>query len=172
MGSLDGLGFQFTEQMSGFLGVGERDPRLGVDKGRSEATPVSFDVRIHIADLGRFLRTPLHEAELTGTVSFAPLGGTFPVRRGRFNLFTVDPQTGIRHMIHAFLFTARDGRTYYLCGHKEISDDPGRIDVVEDMTRLFTTVYCGEDDQALVYGAGELYFRLRDGQGPARGIAG
>ncbi len=159
---LKGLGFQFKERMSGYLGVGESDPGRGVERGRTENTQLRFDVQIRIADLERFLRIPSHAAELTGTVSFAPLGGTFDIRDGQFNLFTVDPQTGIRQMVYAFRFTAVDGQTYYLHGHKEISDDPGKLDMVEDMTRLFTTVYRGEDEHAPVYGAGEIYFKLLD----------
>ncbi len=159
---LKGLGFQFKEQMSGYLGVGENDPRRGVERGRTENTQLRFDVQIRIADLERFLRIPSHVAELIGTVTFPLLGGTFEIRDGQFNLFTVDLQTGIRQMVYAFRFTAVDGQTYYLHGRKEISDDPGKLDIVEDMTRLFTTVYRGEDEHAPVYGVGEIYFKLLD----------
>ena len=78
-----------------------------------------------------------------------------PIRDGRFNLFTVDPHTGVRQMTDSFRFTAGDGHTYFLYGHKDVYDDPGKLDVFEDMTRLFTTLYRGEDESAPVYGAGE-----------------
>ncbi|NIO79159.1 MAG: hypothetical protein GTN53_01210, partial [Candidatus Aminicenantes bacterium] len=97
------------------------------------------------------------QAELSGTVTFEPLGGTFTIRDGRFSLFTLDPATGIRQMVYALKFTAADGQTYFLYGHKEIHDDRGQMDLIEDMTRLFTTLYRGDDDHAPVYGAGELY---------------
>lgn len=160
--TLDGVGLQFTESMSGYLGVGESDPRKGAERGRTQNTPIRFDAQIRIPDLGRFLRTPGHQADLAGTVTFAPLGEDLTIRDGLFNLFTVDPQTGIRQMTYAFCFRAKGGQTYYLHGHKEISDDPGKLDIVEDMTRLFTTVYRGQDEHAPVYGAGELYFKLKD----------
>ncbi len=159
---LDGLTIGFRERMSGYLGVGESDPPKGVVRGRSENTPISFDVQIRIVNLGRFLRSYEHEAELTGTVTFAPLGGTHPIRDGRFNLFSVDPKTGMRQMVYKFSFTADDGETYTLHGHKEIYDDPGKLDLFEDMTRLLTTIYLGEIEQEHVYGAGELYFKLKD----------
>jgi hypothetical protein len=100
---------------------------------------------------------------LSGTLTCAALGGTFDIRDGRFNLFTVDPQTGMRQMVYAFHVTAKDGLTYYLHGHKEISDDRGQFNLLEDMTRLFITVYRGAGAQAPIYGAGELYFTLADG---------
>ncbi|MHB1024378.1 MAG: DUF362 domain-containing protein [Desulfobacteria bacterium] len=160
--SFDGIGLQFQETMAGFLGVGEADPRQGAVLGRSRNTPLRFDVQIHIRDLGRFLRVPEHDAELLGTVTFVPLGGTFPIREGRFNLFTVDPQTGVRKMTYTFCFTAGNGQTYFLRGHKEIHDDPGMLDVIPDMTTLFTALDCGGKEEAPLYGAGELRFDLKN----------
>ncbi len=162
MSILEGVGLQFEESMSGHLGVDETDPRKGAESGKNRATPIRFDVQIFIADLSRFLKLSEQEAELSGTITFEPLGGTFTIRDGRFNLFTVDPETGMRQMVYAFKFAAEDGQTYFLYGHKEIHDDRGQFDLIEDMTRLFTTIYRGEDDQAPVYGAGELYFKLSD----------
>jgi uncharacterized protein (DUF362 family) len=160
--SFDGFGLQFKETMAGFLGVGEADPRQGAVLGRSRNTPLRFDVQIHIRDLGRFLRVPEHDAELSGMVTFGPLGGTFPIREGRFNIFTVDPRTGVRQMMYAFCFTGGDGQTYFLRGHKEIHDDPGMLDVVPDMTTLFTVLHRGENGEAPVHGAGELRFDLKN----------
>ena len=160
MSILEGVGIQFEESMSGYLGVDETDPRKGAEIGKDRETPIRFDVQIFITDLSRFLKLSEREADLSGTITFEPLGGTFTIRDGRFNLFTLDPETGMRQMVYAFKFTAADGQTYFLYGHKEIHDDRGQLDLIEDMTRLFTTIYRGEDDQAPVYGAGELYFKL------------
>jgi uncharacterized protein (DUF362 family) len=162
MSILEGVGLQFEESMSGHLGVDETDPRKGAEIGKERETPIRFDVQIFIADLSRFLKLSEHEADLSGTITFEPLGGTFTIRGGRFNLFTQDPATGMRQMVYAFTFTATDGQAYFLYGHKEIYDDRDKFDLVEDMTRLFTTIYRGEDDQAPIYGAGELYFKLMD----------
>ena len=162
MSILEGVGLQFEESMSGYLGVEETDPRKGAEIGKKGETPIRFSVHIIITDLSRFIKLSDQQADLSGTVSFEPLGGNFTIRDGRFNLFTLDPETGIRQMVYAFKFTALDGKTYFLHGHKEIHDDRGQFDVIEDMTRLFTTIYRGEDEQAAVYGAGELYFKLSD----------
>jgi len=174
---LDGLMLEFDESMSGHMGVGATDACAGAAQGRTQNTSMRFDVRVGIGDLGLFLRLFEHPAELTGTVSFAPLGGTFPIRDGRFRLFTVDPDTGARQMVYSFRFTAQDGLTYYLHGYKRIGQPPdetgdlpsrdsvgtGKLaGVVEQMTTLFTTVYRGEDEHAPVYAAGELLFKLAD----------
>src|SRR5512140_1930418 len=133
--SLDGLILRFQETMAGQIGI---------------------------EDLGRFLRVGDHAANLSGTVTFEPLGGRIPIRDGVFNLFTVDARTGIRRMTYAFRFTAADGQPYLLHGHKEIHDDPGALDVVPDMTTLFTTLHRGPDEQAPVYAAGVLTFDLKN----------
>ena len=161
---LDGIGFQFEESMSGYLAEGASDPREGARRGRDQGTTARFDVVIRIDDLGRFLRTREHLAQLTGTITlpFPRPGGTFSIRDGQFNLFTIDDATGQRRMSYAFNFTAADGQAYRLEGHKEIQHDPGKFDAVEDMTRLFTVVRRGDAPQAPVYAAGELYFKLAD----------
>ena len=75
-------------------------------------------------------------------------------------------------MTYRFHFIAADGRTYFLSGYKKVHDDPGQFDVVDDMTRLFTTVHSGEDEQTPIYGAGELRFNLRDGPALAASVSG
>ena len=160
--SLDGLVLRFQETMGGHVGIDETEPLAGSARGRRENTPLRFEVEIRIDDLGRFLRVADHAAQLSGTVTFGPLGGRLPIRDGVFNLFTVDPGTGIRRMTYAFRFTAPDGQLYFLHGHKEIHDDPGALDVVPDMTTLFTILHRGPDGQAPVYAAGVLTFDLKN----------
>jgi uncharacterized protein (DUF362 family) len=159
--SLDGLVLRFRETMGGHVGIDEPEPLAGAARGQRENTPLQFDVEIRIEDLGRFLRIADHAAELSGTVTFEPLGGRIPIRDGAFNLFSVDPRTGIRRMTYAFRFTAADGQLYFLHGHKEIHDDPGALDGIPDMTTLFTTLYRGLDEQSPVYASGVLTFDLK-----------
>jgi uncharacterized protein (DUF362 family) len=158
---LDGLGFRIREEMAGFVAVGETEYEAGAARGRERDTRLSFAVRIVIDDLGAFLRVSEHEAALEGTVTFAPLGGTFPIRDGRFNLFELDPVTGHRRMTYAFAFTASDGRVYSLRGHKDVHDDAG-FDVVDDMTTLFTSLHAGPDERSPSFAAGKLKFDLAD----------
>jgi uncharacterized protein (DUF362 family) len=161
MGILNGARIEFTELMSGYIGKGETNPAKGLALGQREKTEVRFDVRISIDDLGRFLKISDHEAVLTGTVTSELFGGSHEISSGIFNLFSINPATGIREMVYAFKFKA-GGQTYFLHGHKEIHHTRGKADAVEDMTRLFTTIYEGDNKQAPIYGAGELRFDLRD----------
>jgi uncharacterized protein (DUF362 family) len=147
--------------MAGFAAVGETAPGTGAAKGRTRETPLSFAVRIVIDDLGVFLRVAEHQAVLEGTVTFEPLGGTFPIREGRFHLFRIDPATGHRRMTYAFAFTAGDGKTYALRGHKDVHGDGG-LDVAGDLTTLFTVLHAGPDARAPIFAAGTLRFALAD----------
>ena len=65
MGILDGVGIQFQESMSGYLGIGMSDPREGALFGEHQGTEIRFDVQITVSDLGRFLNISHHEAELS-----------------------------------------------------------------------------------------------------------
>ena len=161
MGILSGAKIEFEESMSGYIGKDQTDPGKGVEVGRRENTELRFDVRIVIDDLARFLKISHHEAILAGTLTSDLFGGPHDISDGIFNLFSLDPSTGIRQMVYAFKFTV-EGQTYYLHGHKKIHHTHGKADVVEDMTRLFTVIYKGDNDQAPIYGAGELRFDLKD----------
>ena len=162
MSILEGVGLQFEESMSGYIGKGATDPRQGAAIGRRDGTTIRFDVQIVIDDLNRFIKDRNHQAKLHGEVTCEPLVDTSPIRDGLFNLFSRDPKTRMQQMVYTFRFATADGVTYFLHGHKEIYDDRGEIDLVKDITRLFVTVYREEDDQARIYGAGELYFKLLD----------
>ena len=142
--TLDGLGLAFEETMAGAI----------ADR------PLRFDVQIRIADLGEFLERPEHQAAMTGSVTCPDLGGTVPIRDGRFQLFVPDAASGMRQMRYFFRFPANGG-TYCLAGHKDVHDDPG-FDVVEDLTCLHSEIHAGSDEAAPLYGTGDLRFALRD----------
>ncbi len=161
MSSLQGLGLKFDETMSGWLGIGAKEYVEGRIAGQQQNTPLHFNATIIIEDLDRFVQLSDHRARLEGTVSFDALGGKFPMEDGLFKLFSVDPGTGIRQMIYTFRFTDRTGKKYFLRGEKWLKDDPG-FDLVEDMTTLFTRLYDGPDENAPLYGSGQLYFELKD----------
>lgn len=161
MSDLKDIGLEFEETMSGWLGIAKKDYVAGRIAGQQENTPLRFDARIIIDDLDRFINLAEHRARLEGTVTFKPLGGTFAMEDGLFNLFSVEPTEGIRQMSYSFGFTAANGKKYFLAGHKNIKDDPG-FDLPEDMTTLFTTVYEGADETAPSYGSGQVFFDLKD----------
>jgi uncharacterized protein (DUF362 family) len=162
MSILDNIQFQFDESMSGHFCEGETDPRIGEETGKKQGNAIRFDVHVVIKDLGGFLKLSGHSGELTGAVSFKPLGENLPIRNGTFSLFSHDEKTGMRLMVYAFAFTGADGEAYYLHGHKELYHDKRKLDLLEDITSLFTVIHKGEDTHAPVYGAGVLHFLLKD----------
>lgn len=160
-GAYEGVALSFQEAMWGSIHAAESSAQDSF-LGGFEAARTGFDVQIRIDDLGRFLRDPNHAATLSGTVTFPPVGANIPIRDGRFELFSLDAATGMRRMVYFLRFTPPDGRTYCLSGHKEISDNPAELDLLQDMTRLYTRIHCGEDETAPLCGEGELYFHLGD----------
>jgi len=161
MASLKNLGLEFEETMSGWIGIGETEFLAGRIAGQQENTPLHFDCRIVIDDLERFIHLADHRARLEGTLTFPSLGGPFPMENGAFNLFSVDPATGMRLMTYSFGFATATGKRFFFYGEKHLKDDPG-FDLMEDMTTLFTTVYEGPDKTGPLYGAGQLFFDLKD----------
>ena len=122
MSILKGVGLQFEESMSGYLGKGETDPTEGAAVGKRQETKIRFDVRIAISDLNRFLKVSQHEAELSGTVTCDVIGGTFTIFDGTFNLFTLDPEMGMRQMVYSFRFSDTDG--YWRRGWQRVTLHP------------------------------------------------
>ena len=154
------IGLRFSEKMSGYFLEGEADFEKGEKSGKVQNSPLSFEVTIDIGDVSDFCKLIGHQAALTGTVSCGPLGENLPIRNGRFGLFRPDAATGKRHMTYSFDFQSSDGRDYSLWGYKVIFDDPYEVDLVEDMTRLFTRIYRGTSADAPLFGSGILHFRM------------
>ncbi len=160
--SREGVGLTFEESMSGFFALGETDSVKGAEVGQRQDSKIRFDVTITISDLWAFLKVSQHTAALSGTVTCDALGGTSTLLDGVFNLFSLDPATSARQMVYSFRFKDAQGQMYCFRGHKEISDDPDRIDIVDDMTCLFVVVHRGDDETAPICGAGVMYFKLLD----------
>jgi uncharacterized protein (DUF362 family) len=155
------VGLRFLETMSGYLAEGVADFEEGAKKGQEQGNSLSLDVAIEIKSVSDFIKLSGQEAKMSGTVSYKPLGQNLPIRNGVFTLFKPDPASGTRQMTYSFGFTGRDGNDYFLHGHKVIHDDPG-VDVLEDMTRLFTRIYHGGRIDRAPIGSGILTFRLLD----------
>ena len=155
------VGLRFSETMSGYLAEGVVDFEEGEKKGREQGNSLSFDAVIEIESVSDFIKLSGQVAKLSGTVSYKPLGENLPIRDGVFTLFRPDPASGTRQMTYFFWFTGSDGKDYFLHGHKVIHDDPG-MDVLEDMTRLFTRLYHGRRIGGTPIASGILTFRLLD----------
>lgn len=147
--------------MWGYLHQGVKDFEEGHSLGKSEGKKTSFDATIEVDSLEDFMHLSGREARLSGTFNHLHLGYGLPIREGRFTLFQVDPRTGQMHMEYRFTFTSKDGRQYTFFGFKVIHDDPG-LDVLKDMTTLFSRIYKGPLEQGNIWGSGILRFHVND----------
>jgi uncharacterized protein (DUF362 family) len=160
MSILDGIGLHFDETLSGSIGIGGSHDELVEQEEAAQTGDLRFDVTVAIEDLSAFLALSQHEAKLTGMVSCDALGGAFPVEDGRFNLFSLDHDSGERRVVYDFDFTAGDGQRYHYHGEKRIVDDPGEVDLLDDMTRLHSELFRGKEE--VPCGSGVLSFDLTD----------
>lgn len=155
------VGLRFLETMSGYLAEGVEDFEEGGKRGQEQGNTLSFDVAIEIESVADFIKLSGEEAKLSGTVSYKPLGQNLPIKEGVFTLFKPDAASGTRQITYSFRFTGNDGSDYSLHGYKVIHDDPG-VDVLDDMTRLFTRIYRGRQITGTHIGSGILIFHLLD----------
>jgi len=155
------VGLRFIETMAGYLAEGVGDYEEGERVGKRQNNNLSFEVTIQIEDVEDFCKLSGRKARLEGAVSYKPLGQNLPIRDGEFSLFRPDGETGKRHMTYSFAFTGSDGNDYFLHGYKVIYDDPGQIDLLEDMTRLFTRIYMRQAADGPSIGSGILRFPIR-----------
>ncbi len=157
---------QFTEEMKGFVTLGEPNYDLGFRKGRAQGTALMFHLDIKIDGVNRFIANPNHEAAAEGYIHCDALGGRLPVEKGVFNLFVHDDDPTRKKMLYCLFFRGGQGEPLTLSGYKDIQDDPG-LDAWQDTTTLFTTIYRGhvEADQeaaAQVVAAGIIHIHLLD----------
>lgn len=157
-------GVQFTEAMKGYFSTNEKDDfNLGLEAGKSENSPFEFMLTIHSDDIDQFIQDKAHEATMIGSV-LAPALSNAPltVLNGKFNLFIQDEQSSDRKkMLYHMTMHSIEGQTFYFAGFKDIHDDKG-LDVWTDTTKLFITVYEGENDEGAIIGKGILKIEIND----------
>lgn len=157
---------QFTEEMKGYITVGENEHELGWRRGKQDKNFLMFHLTIKVDGVNRFVTHPEHEATAEGWVRNDGLGGKLAVERGIFNLFVHKDDPIRKEMLYRLFFRDSQGNPYTLSGHKDIRDDPG-FDVWSDTTTLYTRIYKGhvmanEEEKAQVYGSGVLKIYMLD----------
>ena len=157
---------QFTEEMKGYVAVGERDYESGWRQGRKDGNSFMFHLTIKIEGVNRFVTRPEHEARAEGWIQNANLGGRRAVEKGVFNLFVHENDPTHKKMLYRLFFRDAKGNPYTLSGHKDIHDDPG-FDVWSDTTTLYVRIYKGrveatDEDSAEVYACGILKIYILD----------
>jgi cholesterol oxidase len=156
----------FTEDMKGFVTLGERDYQRGYAQGRDDGTAAMFRLTISTGDVDRFVADPAHEGAATGWVACEALGGRLPVERGVFNLFVDEAEADRTHMYYRLFFADGEGSPLTLSGFKDVHDDPG-LDLWADTSTLYTRILRGhvpaaEEAGAEVVAAGILHIHLAD----------
>lgn len=130
----------FTEEMKGFVTLGETDYDRGYRSGKEAGSALMVHLTISIDDVDRFVTSPDHDAhDVRGYVACGAFGGERPVESGTFNLFVDERDPAQKRMLYRLFFRDGTGRPLTLSGFKEIKDDPG-FDLWADTTTLFTRI--------------------------------
>lgn len=161
---------EFTEEMKGWVTLGETDPDEGARRARALGHALMFHLTITAAGLDDFVADAGHEGTARGYVRSDLLGGELPVERGWFNLFVDDGETGgraaapTREMRYRLWLRDASGAPLTLYGFKTVRNDPG-LDIWTDTSTLRTTLlrgHVGPDDDGDVIGAGVLRIKPLD----------
>lgn len=143
----------FTEEMKGFMTLGETDYLRGFENGKKNKTAIMFHLKITVNGVNRFVTRPEHDTDdLVGFIEAEAFGGKCEVTGGKFNLFIDAEDTSQKTMLYRLFFYDKTGQALTLTGYKEIKDDPG-FDLWSDTTTLFTQILKGhisaEDEKVL-----------------------
>jgi predicted acylesterase/phospholipase RssA len=157
---------RFTEEMKGFVTLGETDPLRGAHVGESAGTRLMVHLTITLNGVRRFIGQPDHLGVAEGYVECASLGGRLPVERGTFNLFTDEGDPTVKQMRYRLLVRDRFGAELTVSGIKVVRNDPG-FDIWGGTSTLFTHVFSGhiepqDEASAEVVGAGIIHVHLLD----------
>jgi len=161
-----GRAVAFTEQMKGWVTLGEADPMEGWRSARALGHHLMFELTITAPDIDEFLSDGDHEGTAEGFVRSDLLGGELPVERGWFNLFVAPRAGGARQREMRYRLWIRDagGAPLTLNGFKRVRNDPG-LDVWTDTSTLHVTLLRGHvppGGTAPVVGAGVLRIKPLD----------
>ncbi|MGH4023119.1 MAG: patatin-like phospholipase family protein [Pseudonocardiaceae bacterium] len=165
-GSPSPVSLEFTERMTGHVGVGEKDVEVGYGKGIRAGTPLAVRLTIRTDDVDHFVTDPDHVASLSGYVTSAAFGGTLPVQKGTFNLFVDrgDPiRKEMRYRIHV---EDAEGKPITVVGMKTVQSANPML-IWRETTTLHTRVLRGqvtadEDQYAEVLAAGIIRITVPD----------
>ncbi|MGQ0779286.1 MAG: patatin-like phospholipase family protein [Pseudonocardiales bacterium] len=159
-GSPSPVSLQFTEEMTGYIGVGETD----VEAGFAVGSPLEVHLTIHTDDVDRFVTDPDHVASLSGYVTCDAFGGALPVQAGTFNLFvdSGDPtRKEMRYRIHT---EDGEGKPITLVGIKTVQSANPLL-IWRETTTLYTRILRGQvapddDGHAEILAAGIIRITL------------
>jgi predicted acylesterase/phospholipase RssA len=157
---------QFTEEMKGFLTLGETDYDKGFRLGKAHGTDAMVHLTIKTDDVDKFITDPQHVASATGYFKGDIFGGQRPVKEGIFNLLVDDGDPDRKAMYYRLFFTDEKGNPLTLLGFKDVHGGD-KSDVWTDTTTLFTRILNGHvgpeaDGGANVLAAGIIRIHFLD----------
>lgn len=144
----------FTEEMKGFMTLGETDYHQGYKDGKADKNSVMFHLSMNINGVNRFVTRPGHDTDdMEGYVDAPAFGGKCKVKKGWFNLIVDQEDFSEKTMLYRlFFYNQKNGEELTLTGFKVIKDDPG-FDLWSDTTTLYTQILKGhisaEEEKAL-----------------------
>lgn len=156
----------FTEEMKGYVTLGETDFQKGARQGKKDGTFLMFHLTIATDDIDLFMLDRTREAEAKGWIECETLGGRLPVERGVFNLFVDTDDPGLKNMLYRLWFSDGAGNPLTLTGFKVIKHDEAN-DMWADTTTLYTRILKGhveakDDGGAEIVAAGIITIWLKD----------
>jgi predicted acylesterase/phospholipase RssA len=157
---------QFTEEMKGFLTLGETDYDKGFRTGKANGTDAMVHLTIKTDDVDAFVTDPQHVASATGYFKGDIFGGQRPVEQGIFNLFVDNGDPDRKAMYYRLFFTDQTGNPLTLLGFKDVRGAKVS-DVWTDTTTLFTRILKGHvgalaDGGANILAAGIIHIHFLD----------
>jgi len=138
---------RFTEEMKGFVTLGETDFGRGHETGKAAGTALMVHLTITLDGVRRFVVEPEHVGRAEGWVECEALGGRLPVERGTFNLFVDEGDPTQKWMRYRLMVRSPAGEPLTVSGYKVVRDDPGN-DIWDDTSTLYTRVYRGHVELA------------------------
>ena len=159
-------GIRFTEEMGGYITLGEEDSERGAVAGRASDTRILLHLTVVIADLTTFAADPLAEALIEGWIHCDALGGQLPVEHGAINLFGGEDDVTRRQMRYLLSFNDGVGHPLTLTGIKTVrSGQP--LHVWTDTTTLNVRILWGQvrtpsDRTSEITAAGIVRLRPRE----------
>ena len=159
-----GMLIEFTEKMTGWIGVGETDPQEGAAVGLGRGDEWWYELSM-AGDAEAITKDPSTPTSAVGVVGCKALSDDLlSVEGGWFQLFVPNEGPGEdptdSRMVYEFPMRTSDGREYHLRGHKEIQRS-GPQDLWHDTSTLYATVTEGGPDGP-VWGSGILQISAPD----------
>ena len=152
----DHTGITFRETMAGGFKLGTTDPALGA----AGPQQLAMHATIQIADIDAFTRSAGHQAQLSGSIDFEPMGLGMVADSGVFGLFSPSGDPALTYMVYELGF-AHGGQRWYLAGKKHVKlGSPLRL--WGETTTLYTTLHQGVDASGPIAGAGTLSLGMVD----------